>query len=301
MEAHFLSGLTMLNRGNFVGAREASVKALADFGDRKQTVFWAGHAGQDCGVAQRCILMPALWQLGRPDQALELSRETHERARSIGQPYTLAHAAWCSARLCQLCRLGAEVRQAADELLRIATDQGFEFFRASGTLFQGAGLLLQGQLDEGLHLFREGLDAYRATGTVLTLPYFLSILGTAQMQAGRWTDASKTMAEALALAEKHDDRFQEAELQRLQGELLLAESDNQAAAENCFRQAIATARRQQSRAWELRATMSLARLWQQQGRRADARSVLAAIHSTYTEGFTTPDLADTVELLQALT
>jgi predicted ATPase len=120
------------------------------------------------------------------------------------------------------------------------------------------------------------------------------------MQAGRLADACQALDEGLAFVEKHDDRFQEAELYRLQGELLLAESDNQAAAEGCFRQAIETARRQQSRAWELRATMSLARLWKQQGRRDDARRALAAVYGTCIEGFTTPDLMDAAALLQAL-
>jgi class 3 adenylate cyclase/predicted ATPase len=300
MEALFLWGVTRLIRGDFTGARDASGKALAEYDDRQRTRFWAAHTGQDCGITQRCVLMLGLWQLGYPDQALKLSRQTRALARSIGHPYTLAYAAWCRARLCQLCRLGDEVRETADELLRIATEQGFRFYHASGTCYQAAGLLLQGRLEEGLPLLRQGLDAYRATGAVLPLPYYLSILGTAQIQAGRFADACQSLDEGQALAEKHDDRFDEAELHRLKGELLLAESDNQAAAEGCFCQAIETARRQQSRAWELRATMSLARLWKQQGRREDAGSALAAIHRTYTEGFTTPDLADAAALLQAM-
>jgi predicted ATPase len=124
------------------------------------------------------------------------------------------------------------------------------------------------------------------------------MLGDAYVQVGRFQDARKALDEGLALAEKNDDRFQEAELYRLKGELLLVESDNQAAAEDCFRQAIETARRQQSRAWELRATMSLARLWQRQGRRDDAHTALAAVYGTFTEGFTTPDLVDAAALLQ---
>jgi adenylate cyclase len=300
MEALFLSGVTQLNRGDFAGARDASGKALAEYDDRKRTQFWAAHTGQDCGVAQRCVLVFALWQLGYPDQAEKLVREARELARSIGQPYNLAYAAWCRARHHQLCRLGDEVLADADELLRIATEQGFGFYQVSGTLYQGAGLLLQGRLAEGLALFRKGLDAYRATGAVLPLSYYFSILGGAHMRAGRFEDARRALDEGLALAEKYDDRFQEAELHRLKGALLLAESDNQAAAEGCFRQAIETARRQQSRAWELRATMSLARLWKQQGRRDDARRALAAIHNTYTEGFTTPDLVDAIALLQSM-
>ena len=121
------------------------------------------------------------------------------------------------------------------------------------------------------------------------------------MQAGRLADARQALDEGLAIAAKNDDRCQEAELYRLKGELLLAESPDQVvAAEECFRQAIEMARRQQSRAWELRATMSLARLWRRQGRRDDARGALVAVYGTYTEGFTTPDLVDAKAVLQTL-
>jgi predicted ATPase len=119
-------------------------------------------------------------------------------------------------------------------------------------------------------------------------------------QVGRFEDAGRTLDEGLALVEEQDDRFQEAELHRLKGELHLAEADDQAAAEGCFCTAIETARRQQSKAWELRATMSLARLWQRQDRRNDARAALSAVYGTYTEGFTTPDLVEARTLLEAL-
>src|SRR5262249_32174280 len=145
----------------------------------------------------------------------------------------------------------------------------------------------------------EGLDAYRATGTGMGLAYYLSILGDTYTQAGRFEDAHKALDEGLALVKENDDRFQEAELHRLKGELHLAEA-NEEAAEDCFHTAMETARRQQSKAWELRATMSLARLWQRQGRRDDARAVLAAVYGTYTEGFTTPDLVDAAAMLETL-
>jgi predicted ATPase len=135
----------------------------------------------------------------------------------------------------------------------------------------------------------------------LCLPYQYGTLADAYIQAGRWDDARQALSEALILVDKNDERCQEAELHRQKGELLLAElADQVAAAEECFRQAIETARRQQSRAWELRATMSLARLWQRQGRRDEARAALAAVCGTYTEGFTTPDLVDATALLDSL-
>src|SRR6516165_5283954 len=133
------------------------------------------------------------------------------------------------------------------------------------------------------------------------LPYYYSMLSDAYTQAGRFGEALRALDEGLALAEKYDDRSQEAELHRQKGELFLAESPDQVgAAEDCFRRAIDTARRQQSRALELRATMSLARLRQRLGRRDEARAALAAVYGTYTEGFTTPDLVDAAALLNGL-
>jgi predicted ATPase len=200
----------------------------------------------------------------------------------------------------QLCRLAAEALAAAEEQMRLATEQGFPFWLATGTIYRGAALLLGGSLQEALPAVLKGLDAYRATGTA-ALPYYHSMLGDAYTQAGRFGEALRSLDEGLALVEKNDDRSQEAELHRQKGELFLAESPDQVgAAEDCFRQAIDTARRQQSRAWELRATMSLARLWQRQGRRDEARAALTAVYGTFTEGFTTPDLVDAAALLNSL-
>ena len=125
--------------------------------------------------------------------------------------------------------------------------------------------------------------------------------GDACTQVRRFEDARLALDEGLAIVQKNDERFQEAELHRLKGELLLTEfPDRTAAAEESFRQAIEIARRQLSRAWELRATMSLSRLWQRQGRRDEARAALAAVLNTYTEGFSTPDLMDAATLIRAL-
>jgi predicted ATPase len=127
------------------------------------------------------------------------------------------------------------------------------------------------------------------------------MLGEAYAQAGRFEEAFAALDEALAVVDKNDDRFQEAELHRLKGELLLAASADQGVeAEVCFQRALDIARRQQSKAWELRATMSLARLWPRQGRREEARAALAAVYGGYTEGFTTPDLIDARALLESL-
>ena len=162
-------------------------------------------------------------------------------------------------------------------------------------------MLLQGRGEESLPLLLRGFAAFRASGAEVRVPSYLGMLGDAYTRLARFEDAHKALDEALAVAEKNDDRCHEAELHRLRGELLAAESpDRVSDAEGCFRQAIETARGQQSKGWELRATISQARLWQRQGRRDDARAALAAVNGTYTEGFTTPDLADANRLLESL-
>ena len=123
-------------------------------------------------------------------------------------------------------------------------------------------MLLQGRVEQGIRLLQDGLEAYRDTGAELAVPYYLSILAEGCLLAGRFADAHTALDEALALVEKNDERFQEAELYRLKGELALAESGDRTSAEGCFRRAVQTAQRQQSKGWELRATMSLALLWQ---------------------------------------
>ena len=300
MEALFLQALTRLYRGDFSGAHECCARALANYDDRARTAYWAARTGEDSGVAHRCYLALASWHLGFPDRALALSREALALARSLRHPFSLEYALHHTCWLHQHCRLGAETQAAGDEEMRIATEQGFTFWHASGTLFSAAGILLHGRLEKGLRLLEKGIDAYRATGAGLGLPYYLSLLGDAFTRAGRFDEARAAFQEALALVEKNDERFQEAELHRLRGELHLAEANDEAAAEECFHRALDTARRQGSRAWELRAAMSLVRLWHKQGRRHEAFTALTSAYGFFTEGFKTPDLVDASALLKEL-
>ncbi len=302
MEALFMPGVTMHYRAQFAGARACFEKALGAYDDRLRTKFWTAYTGHDGGVTHRCYLALTLWHLGYPKQALKVDREMRELARTIGHAFSLGHALDFSALLYHYCRLGTELQAAAEEETVLGADQRFPLWHALGALHKGAGMMLQGRPGEALPILLKGLSAFRATGAEVRVPSYLGMLGDAYTQSGRFGDAHKAISEALAVAEKNDDRCYEAELHRLKGELLLAESpDQMAAAEDSFRQGIETARHQQSRAWELRATMSLARLWQRQGRRDEARATLAAVYGAFTEGFTTPDLADANALLQALT
>ena len=144
----------------------------------------------------------------------------------------------------------------------------------------------------------QGAAAWQATGAELTLTYQFSTLCKAYTAAGRFEDAHQALERGLTLVAENEEKCEEAELYRSKGELLLAQSSDQAAAESCFQQSLETARRQNGKAFELRTTMSLARLRHQQGHHEEAHSALAEVYNTWTEGFTTPDLQDAAELLE---
>jgi predicted ATPase len=300
MEALFLRGITRLYRGDFAAARTTCAEGLARFDDRERTAALAKLIGEDPGVTYRCYLALARWHLGFPDQALETSRELVELARSINHPFSLAYALHHTGWLHQHCRLGVQTQIAGEELMQIALDQGFLFWHATGTLYAAGGLLQQGRMERGLPLLQKGLQAYRATGAKLGLPYYLSMLADASTRIGQFAEAGAALNEASALVDQNDERFQEAELYRLKGELLLAESDDQPKAEEWFRRAIETADRQGSKAWKLRATISLARLWQRQGQREKAFAALSAVFGWFTEGGNTPDLVEAAALYESL-
>src|SRR5258707_13603125 len=175
MEALFLRGVTRLYRGDFAGVRDCCARAIADFDDRERTAFWAALVGEDAGVTHRCYLALAMWHLGFPDQALQLNRETLELARAINQPFSLEYALHHAGWLHQHCRLGVQTHASGEEKMRIATEQGFLFWHASGTLYAAGGLLLQGRLEQGLRLLQKGLDAYQGTDPELPHPYSLSM------------------------------------------------------------------------------------------------------------------------------
>ncbi|WP_206026255.1 SpoIIE family protein phosphatase [Roseimicrobium sp. ORNL1] len=300
MEALFLRGITMLYRGDFAGAHEACSRAIAEYDDRARTAYWATLIGEDGGVTTRCYLALAQWHLGQADSALALNRETLALARDIRQPFSIVYALHHTGWLFQHCRMGAAVRAAGEEEMEISTEQGYPFWHATGTLYRGAGMLLQGRPEEALALIERGLEAYRATGAGIALTFYLSVHADALTQVGRLDDARRALDEAFALVEKNDERFQEAELLRLQGELLLAQSGDERGAEECFDRAIETARRQQSRAWELRATTSLARVMRQRNRIEQAYAALTTACDKITEGTTLPDLAAARALLNDL-
>jgi predicted ATPase len=183
----------------------------------------------------------------------------------------------------------------------LSTERGFPFWSTLGTILQGWALAAQGQGAEGIAQIHKGLVALRATGAENFRPYFLALLADAYGKMMQVREGLALLDEALALVNKTGERWPEAELHRLKGELLLSLSgDNHAEAEECLRQALDVARCQHTKSLELRAAMGLSRLWQQQGKRVEARQLLAEVYGWFTEGFDTADLQEARALLEEL-
>jgi predicted ATPase len=211
------------------------------------------------------------------------------------------------------------VQEHAAAGIALATEHGFPFLTAVGSILQGWTLSRQGQTQQGITQIRQGITATQATGANWGRPYFLALLAEAYERDGQTEEGLGTLVEALGLVRKTDERFCEAELYRLRGELLLAgnKSSQGAAgqsglalsaapaapspeAEDCLLLAIKIARRQSAKSWELRASTSLSRLWQQQGKTQEARQLLEPIYGWFTEGFETADLIAAKALLDEL-
>jgi predicted ATPase len=188
--------------------------------------------------------------------------------------------------------------------MTLAIDQGFPYWLAFATILRGWALAEQGQREEGIAQIRQCLTAYQATRAELVRPYWLALLAEACWKAGQAEEGLRALTEALAVAHKTGEGFYEAELYRLKGELLQNVEGGMRRAEwtteACFQQALDIARRQQAKSLELRAAMSLSRLWQQQGKRAEAYDLLAPVYHWFTEGFDTADLQEARALLEEL-
>jgi predicted ATPase len=258
--------------------------------------------GQDVGVACKAFGAVALWLLGYPDQAARKSREAAALGHELSQPSSQVLALHFAAMLHQCRREPRAVLACADLSIAISAEQGFSFWHAGGTVLRGWALSECGSRAEGIVVLRQGLEAWMATGSVTYQTYYLALLAEVLANDGQTEEARKAVEEALGLAERTAERFFEAELHRLQGVLLLraGESVELTRVEACFHQAVAVARRQDARSLDLRAVMSLCRLYQTQGRQAEARPMLEKTVGWFTEGFQSSDLQDAKALLKGL-
>ena len=242
-----------------------------------------------------------LWMLGYPDQALHRSQQALALAQEVAHPYILGFALQNAGHL-HVQRREAQAAQArVKACLGIATDQGFPLRLAHGTVLLGWALAAQGQWAEGITEMQQGVAALQTIGQEARRTVWLTLLAEGYGKAGQVAAGLHAVEEALTIAARRGERQCEAELYRLKGELLLQGTvDHAEEAEACFQQALTLARHQQAKSWELRAAMSLSRLWQCQGQHATAYELLAPVYGWFTEGFDTADLQEARALLQEL-
>jgi predicted ATPase len=263
------------------------------------------------GVAMRCFAAWTLWFIGQPDQAVARIQEALHLARELSEPHGLAHALLFAAILHQLRREAPIARELAEAGISASADHGLVMYQAMGTTIRAWTLTDSGDEERGIEEMREALAALRTMGTKLLRPHFLSLLAGALERASRVDEGLRLLDEAFALADSTGEHYYLAELHRMKGEQLLAQAGHRAlspavgtraetvaSAEACFHQSIVIARRQGARSLELRAVVSLARLYESEGQHMQAVTLLAPAYASFTEGFDTADLRDAKALLE---
>jgi predicted ATPase len=302
LQSHQALAVTSLCQGIPAETRGQMESAVALYDPQRHR----DHAflyGQDPGVACLAFGAVALWLLGHPGQATRRSAEAVALGRQLGQPSTLALALHFDAMVRQYRREGAAAAESAVAATALSAEHGFSFWRAGGQVLRGWALADQGALADGIAQMRQGIAAWVATGSETYRTYFLSLLAEMLGRAGRAEEGLGVLDEGLSLARRTGERFQEAELHRLRGELLLARPPGKETAREaarCFLEGLAVARGQGARSLELRAATSLARLYRSQGRRPEAKALLAKSCGWFTEGLETPDLRGARALLEEL-
>jgi predicted ATPase/DNA-binding winged helix-turn-helix (wHTH) protein len=258
------------------------------------------HSGQYTEVMFLLYKAMNLWLRGYPDQSLQTMEQMLQLSQQYADVYSRSHALTLAAILHQWRRETAAVHARIEASLALANEQAFPFVQALSTIFQGWVLAQQSRQDEGIAQMCHGIATYRATGTALASTYMLTLLAEGYRQAGQIEAGLRTLTESLTLAHTHGERWWEAELYRLQGEFLLLQvTPDVARAETALQQALAVARNQQVKSLELRATISLCRLWRQQGQHRQAQDLLRGIYDWFTEGHDTADLTEARALVES--
>jgi predicted ATPase len=217
------------------------------------------------------------------------SNEVIAEARRLAHPPTLAICLSTDCRLLSLGGDGAALDERASQQIAVATEQDFPLYQVIGTIYRGWAKVNSGHLVQGMSLLRSGSNEYRATGAQTRLSYHAGLLAKACDIAGQVDEAVGHLDDALQLAEAVGERWFMAELYRHKGELMIRQGDSEAA-EEFYRKALGIAEKQETKLWELRAAVSLARLYCDQGHRSEAHDLLAPVYTWFTEGFDTPDL-----------
>jgi predicted ATPase len=336
LEAHGALAESSFWLGELTTAQAYGEQSIACYAPQRYDFLPSLYGGARTDIENQCITASILWHLGYVDQAVNRVSEALALAEESAHPFSQAVALTWAASLYKDLRKGQQVQKLVEILVVLCLKHGFTHWLAVGTFDQGWVLAEQGKYKEGIAQMAHGLAAHQVLGAALARPYLLAQFAEAYGKTGQLEEGLSALAEALKIVCKNGERVYEAELYRLKGELTLQQfqvsgskfhvSTNQktrgrgkkqkatfpstqhvtpstqaeAEVEVYFQKAIEIARRQQAKSLELRATMSLARLWQRQGKQHAARNTLAEIYGWFTEGFDTKDLQEAKALLQEL-
>jgi predicted ATPase len=299
MEAHNAQAQTRFMRGDFAVTRVHLEHGIALY-DLQQHRSLALVYGEDPGIGCRVFAVWTLWCLGYPEQSLHYLHDLQTLAQELAHPFSWAQVWYFGSQGYLLRRDVPRVAEWAERLITLSREQDFALWVAGGMLLHGWALTAQGRWEEGLAQMQQGLTDWRATGAEIWRPYFLTLLAEAYATAGQIEAGLSAVDEALMVAHTMGEHWWDAESHRLKGEGLQRQVvPDEQQAEACFQQALDIARQQQARSLELRAAMSLGRLWQRQDKRTAARQLLAEVYDWFTEGFDTADLQDARALLEA--
>jgi class 3 adenylate cyclase/predicted ATPase len=300
MYGHRVMGVSLVLTGDISEGRAHLDQAVALY-DAAEHRPLAMHFGVDARVAILSYRSWAAWLLGYPEAALTDAEQALKDARATGHAATLIYALFHASFTHIHCAKYAGANAETDELVALVDEKGALFWKAHGMLLKGCVLGLSGKALDAVQMISAGISALRATGTTSIIPSHLSYLARAHTELGQFDDAWRCIRDAIAAIETTKERWYEAEVNRIAGEIAMLSGEPDAPkAEAHFEHSLAVARQQQAKSWELRAAMSLARLWRDQGKPQQGRELLAPVYGWFTEGFDTRDLKEAKTLLEEL-
>ena len=300
MLCHWYLGFILFCLGEYPEALEHLRQVTEVYDYRQHHQILVQIRGSDAGIGAMAYEACCLWCLGYPDQALKRSQETLDLGRKLVHPFSLADVLCFAGCLFHSMRRDAEkLAEEADALMQNADKGSLSGWLATGMRYRGEALILQGKIEESTELIQKGMAGMKTEEIAIYFSGTFATLAGEQLKSGFLEDARTSLDEAFKFVDETDERYWEAELFRLKGELLLMDEDV-AGAEACLNKAIEISQKQSAKSLELRAAMSLSRLWSEKGKRTKAKKLLAEVYNWFTEGFDTPDLIEAKALLDGL-
>jgi predicted ATPase len=300
MIGHRVMGNSLLHGGNTAECRAHFDQAIALYNPEQHRSL-ATRFGQDMKVIVLSWRALAQWLLGYPEAALADANQAINEARGIGQAASVMYALGIASFVFVTRGDYKIANTRSDEVIALADEKGASFWKTQGMRLRGQCLALTGKSADAVEVLTSAVNAYRSAGSTALVPLDMLYLAQAHADLGQFADAWSCIGEAMKAEEAAKDRLWEADILRVAGEIALDSPEpDPVKAQAYFERALAVARQQQAKSWELRAAMSLARLWRDQGKVQQARELLAPVYGWFTEGFDTRDLKEAKALLEEL-